>query len=790
MLLGINKEKDSVSTPDWRNLRLFALSAMILLVSFSFATILMLLTIEKHQTESLLSRHAVVAGELERRIEQSLRFGKELHKFYGMNDLLETTWEHLESSPGSANRMDVLLADGKIRYSTDPSREGTYPDNRVLNFIRKKSGKSLAFGQGHFLSKSIEDVNGDRSGTVLLFVDDKPVKKAGLRILEESLATGFIFFISGMLLIAVGLHFGKGRERIVLLLLICLCQAGFITERVQAYGDSLQSVHKEKAEILSGLLKSEMEHLLQLGLPLDDLYKVDVLLSRALDRLPEVEEIRITGPDSKILYSSEGSFSSGQRPAAWSADDPYAFSLPLMVDDSVKGRIHSRLSKSVLAKQKRTLYLDAATVALISIFLGSELLAFLGRRKSGRKEKIPGSVDTAVNRIRLMAFFFFFGADIAISFLPLHMASLYQPIMSLPRELVLGLPITVQMIFAALAFLFAGRWSDSRGWQRPFLSGLLLAAAGFCLAGYAWHPFVYLLGMATVGFGYGLTYMAGQNFVVGVSPTASRGVGLSEFYAGCIAGSLCGGTSGALLADRVGYPLVFFLGGVILVLTMVISYYYLRSFFGTSSREKETRPASSLVAFFKDRRVLAVIFCSSLPAAIALVGFMNYFSPIYLNENGVSQSTIGRFFMLYGVCMIYLAPFITRLMSNVIPRLPIIIAGITGSCAFFVFYLWESIAAVGIGILLLGLAATFNATRNAYAINLPVSHKVGEGRAMGTIFFVARLGQVAGPLFFSLLLVSGNLRQSVFIAGMIYLVLTLLFGALTISRRSAAAVKS
>lgn len=757
---------------------LFAACTLILLISLSFTTALILLTLEKRYTESLLGRYAVQAGELERRIEQSLRFGKSLSSFYGMEDLLA---EAMQGMPeGGKNRMDILLTQGAVRYSSDPKFQTQIPDKEVLAFIQGEEQKSLRHGNVHLVFRAIEDIDGLRVGTVLFTIDHGPVREAWKRMLLESLVSGGLFLAGGMVLMALGFYRRRVPLHRLLLVVICLSQAGFIAERVRAYGEDLTFLYGERVLVLNGLLQRDVAHLLRLGLSLERLYKVDVLLARSLSRLPEVAEIRITDASFRTLHSSAGVFSPENPPIPWDEKDADVFSLPLYAGETVQGYIRSRLSQSHIRKQAQALYWDAGTVALISLFLGSELLVFLGRSQR-RRASVPlaDTSDLAVSRMRVMAFFFFFGTDIAISFLPLHMASIYQPIAGLPREMVLGLPITIQMMCTALAFLGAGLWSDRGGWQWPFLSGLALSACGFFIAALAWHPLLYLLGMGVVGYGYGLSYMAGQNFVVAVSSREKRGIGLSRFYAGCIAGSICGSAAGALLADRTGYPPVFFLGGLALLASFAVSFFYLKAYFGTSSPREEKRSGESMLAFFTDRQILAVIFCSSLPAAVALVGFMNYFSPVYLHAMGASQSTIGRFFMLYGVCMIWLAPWITRRLGSRLPRLPIALSGLLGSAAFGIFYLWEGMVAVGTGILLLGFAACFNAARNAYAINLPVSQRVGEGRAMGTIFFIARLGQMAGPLIFSILLVAGEVKEAIFIVGVSYLILTLLFGILT-----------
>ncbi|MDY0162437.1 MFS transporter [Desulfobotulus sp.] len=763
-------------------IRIFTACALILLISLGFTTALILLTLENRYTESLLGRYAVQAGELERRIEQSLRFGKSLPHFYGMADLLT---EAMVAMPEKErNRMDILLADGEIRYSTQRDLVGTFPEKRVLAFIQKDASKTLRHGDSHVIFRTLEDVDGLGVGFVLFTIDHGPVREAWKRMLVKSLLSGSLFFSAGLGLLLLGLPARRFSLHRLLLVVICLCQAGFIAERVRAYEADLSHLYGERVFVLNGLLQKEVEHLLRLGLSLERLYKVDVLLARSLARLPEVAEIRITDASSRVLHSSSGVFSRENAPRPWPKEDRDVFSIPLSVEGEIRGYIRSQLSRAHIRRQAHALYWDAGTVALVSLFLGSELLAFLSRSRKRGDAEIPATTwNPGVSRMRVMAFFFFFGTDIAISFLPLHMAVLYQPIAGLPKETVLGLPITIQMMCTALAFLGAGKWSDRAGWQWPFLTGLGLAACGFFMAAWAQAPLFYLLGMGVVGYGYGLAYMAGQNFVVAVSSRENRGIGLSEFYAGCIAGSICGSAVGALLADRTGYPPVFFLGGLALILSLSASFFYLKGFFGLASRNDQAPAEKSLIFFFKDRRILAVIFCSSLPAAIALVGFMNYFSPIYLNAMGVSQSTIGRFFMLYGVCMIYLAPWITRRLGSRLPRLPIALAGLLGSAAFGIFYLWEGLMAVGLGILLLGFAACFNAARNAYAINLPVSREVGEGRAMGLIFFVARLGQVAGPLIFSILLAAGEVKEAILIVGLSYLFLTLLFGALSIPAR-------
>ena len=52
--------------------------------------------------------------------------------------------------------------------------------------------------------------------------------------------------------------------------------------------------------------------------------------------------------------------------------------------------------------------------------------------------------------MRPAAFLFLFGVDICISFLPLYMERLYVPLPGLSKDIVIGIPISVRMLFTGI----------------------------------------------------------------------------------------------------------------------------------------------------------------------------------------------------------------------------------------------------------------------------------------------------------------------------------------------------
>ncbi len=73
---------------------------------------------------------------------------------------------------------------------------------------------------------------------------------------------------------------------------------------------------------------------------------------------------------------------------------------------------------------------------------------------------------------------------------------------------------------------------------------------------------------------------------------------------------------------------------------------------------------------------------------------------------------------------------------------------------------------------------SFDASR-AYALKLKITHELGGGTAMGIFSSAEKIGQVTGPVIFGMLIVTQNINISVTYFGLAYLLITILFMALT-----------
>ena len=131
--------------------------------------------------------------------------------------------------------------------------------------------------------------------------------------------------------------------------------------------------------------------------------------------------------------------------------------------------------------------------------------------------------------------------------------------------------------------------------------------------------------------------------------------------------------------------------------------------------------------------------------------------------------------MIYGVCLIYVAPFISKYIDvSRSKKEYIAIGGVLGSIAFLIFYFFEGVVTTAVAVLLLGLSTSFDAAR-AYALQLNVTHELGKGIAMGIFASAIRAGQMLGPIIFSWLIVTIEINKAITYFGLGYLLLTTLF---------------
>ncbi|QTA93918.1 MFS transporter [Desulfonema magnum] len=801
------------------------ISALVLLVfALGFNALLSLSSLKKLYIESVASKYGVIGKDLQRNIQTALRFGKNIRKFIGMDKLLQETKSNLVRKINTENTsarimadsiseaeiaVSVSLSDGIIFYSTEEKLKRTRLPSQVQMKLEdaaneKKNSPEPCYVRckdTYFIILPVYDwLEKKQVAGIIITFDEKQMKDLFRSVIINNVKVIAIILLSGFVLLIILLNivipdrpdvqkFPKLKIYLVIFFVIGFSQIIFTGLNTNEFKNHYLKISTEKAVAMVTLLKEDIEYLLNKGIRISKLVKADVLMGEIISAAPELEHITITDNEGHPLYmATKKSVRDFQKSAGdgilytdiiRKTDPEYHLIFRLQKDGRTEGYISANISKKVLfAKLKKTA-LDSATVLIISTLFFVELLIiffqFLQREFAG----IKGRMMLRYGVIRPAAFLLFFGMDVSTSFLPLHMEKLYEPIFGLSKDIVMGLPISVEIFFSGVSVIIAGSWTDRRGWHEPFLSGLLLVSGGYVWSWLATDATEFILSRGIAGLGYGFSLVACQNFVVSYTDEKNRSRGFAQMFAGAFAGSICGCSAGAILAERIGYSFVFAFGSVIILIAMGYTIIFMRKAFRKPYRivEDLAPPLKirQLFHFLSDRRIFSLIVFSSIPASIAMVGFINYFYPIYLNRIGTSQSDIGRIYMIYGLCLIYVGPFFSKYVdASENKKVYIVLTGILGSLGFINFYFFGGLPATALTVFLLGLSGSANVSR-VYALKLGVTRELGTGRAIGIFTIAEKTGQVIAPMVFGWLIAETEFHKGLIRFGVAYLFATMLF---------------
>ena len=812
--------------------RLMVSSLILFVLALSFNILFTHISLEKLYVDTIVSRYVVIAQDVKRTIERGMKYGKPVNSFIGIQSLLTKAHKKLmeQSShdivisgvklPYFGNEdvsVHFFTPDKKVKYSTSNNKDTSHVSN-ITQLIQqstesdtdKSSHKDyIKYEENYVILLPVLDSHNSVAAHVAIFLDEKQVKEFLENVSSKNIAPIIMISICGILLLTVLLNlmipkdissdnFSKKKIYLVIFLIISGAQILACGIYTNSFKEHFIIVNMSNAKNINVALKDDIEYLINKGIKTNKLRNLDLYFKKIIDDAVEIQDITFFDIHSYPLYRatkdritdfqrSKDAYSEWIETRKPLPDPDYNSRIFVTYENKSIGYISTNTSKDIIIKRLLDVIMDSATVIVISILFFVELLIlifkYIERQVDDSKQQIPLHYGI----MRPAAFLFLFGIDISVSFLPLHMETLYVPILGLSKDTVMGLPISVEFMFVGISILVSGIWLDRRGWHEPFLCGLILAALGILYSWLATNALHFIVSRGIVGLGYGLSLMASQGFVITYSDWKSKAQGLAHLFAGIYAGSICGGATGAMLAEWLGYTPVFLFGAVILIAVVVYTLVFMREGMKKPAPPavKEKRGSTRgkpILNFVSNRTILGLVFFSSLPAAIAVVGLLNYFSPIYLKRIGASQSTIGQIMMIYGICLIYFGPFISRYVDVSRHKKIYIFLGCSlGSISLLTFYILEGYAAAVTAVLLLGLSSSFVlASQSAYTLELQVTQELGEGKAIGIFRSTSRVGQMLGPIVFSSIIVATNIRSGITYLGLAYLLTAFLFLLLTV----------
>ena len=358
-------------------------------------------------------------------------------------------------------------------------------------------------------------------------------------------------------------------------------------------------------------------------------------------------------------------------------------------------------------------------------------------------------------QIRIPLFLFMFAEELPRSFLPLFVARLSPADSTISNELLIGLPITLFMLAAAVMTPFGGRIADRFGARRVFLMGIVPATIGYFGTFLAQDYYDLIAWRVLSGVGYGLIFIAAQAWVAEHTEQGNRAQGMSVFVGGVFAATICGPSIGGILAGRIGFEATFLASATLAVVSGLIVYYMLEGVGGKRDRLlRGMFDGGQWRMLVSNGRLFAVTVLAAVPGKLILSGFLFYLVPLYLSELGARPAVIGWMIMLYGVSTIICLPFASRLADRSGRHALVVaaggaLAGLGCLATLFEPAIGGASNAVMIAILALGVGHALSLTSQlAIVQEVAVHHHGGLGQAstISAYRLVERAGMILGPI--------------------------------------------
>lgn len=435
--------------------------------------------------------------------------------------------------------------------------------------------------------------------------------------------------------------------------------------------------------------------------------------------------------------------------------------------------------------------LTIAFGAIVLVMLIIEGIYFSEHQRKKREvlQRVDAVDLTDLVPLRTLIFLAFTVDCMQDAFISILATQLYKPFLGIPQSVGAALPISGQVLMAAICAVLGGFAANRLGTKRVICLGFLLQASGFLICGVTLRYFGILLGKLLVGAGIGLISV-GVNTTAAASTDESKSVAaFTGITAGTLAGVSAGSGLGSTILSLVGYRAVFFTGAVILLaafaLTMTVRY----AAAGTAAPPKavdapspkaESGHSMGIGKFLFGKGGTLPFLAMVLTPFMVAIYFREYFFPIYAAENGVTETNIGRLYVLCGLLVIYGGPSLTKYLMEKLGGIGTVVltSGLIalGSLSFG---LLPTMVGAIIGVVLVSVAISSGYTaQSSYYSALPAVSEFGEGRAMGIYSLFDNGGQTLGSIIYGSAMLLG------YQTGMLYV-----GGALALLTASFAAVK-
>lgn len=737
-----------------RNSAVFSTMLVLFLLTGGFSLFLSSTSLREYEIISSLRVGENAATQLQTVINRGLNFGKPLPSFTG----LDAQMQHTHNLLPDIATIAVYTTQGQVCASLAP--QPLQPLANILNaspFLKSNWRKTGEYS----LVLPLASRDQSQAGYLLVEMNGESLGKKSARYQRHMLMLLAVACLAFLVFLLVGMRriqhpdvhsdTSPYRSRVRLRRSIMLCagaaQLFFTLAAAVSFLYALHATTSASLRLTGNIVAGNMELLVQKGLPVTVIPGLEAYMDKLMANTPDAGGIRLMVQD-RILVEAGNDFSGPPESVPIHTGGTAGYNAaPVAHVDVYPNTVVERTIFWFMLRDQATALLIAFTMLYTLSYFAMVLLT---PNDDAPASPLVLKQEKTECRVRLVFFLFFCAYDVVITFIPLVAKSLPTPQLSLPPDVLAGLPVSVEAAMSTVGAALAGLYNRRLGWKCILQTGVLCGIAGAVMCATAVDVLLFVGGRALSGFALGTVLMAGQFYVIENSP--ARLESLAALYAALFAGGLCGSATGGILYDLFPFSPLFLLSGVLMVPAMAC----------LAPARATARPPQNvsgsilhtLLGLSRSPSFLVPVFLISIPTGMTLTGFFYLTVPTVLQQQGVLQADIGRLFMLYGFCFIVAGPYLAALAHKSPSQTPFVgLVGLAGGGGILLTSFAPGYSGYTCAVLLIGLSqCLLSSSMLEYILSLPALQQLDKSLVGGAYRLCERLGQIIGPLVFGAVL--------------------------------------
>ncbi|MDD3415549.1 MAG: MFS transporter [Lachnospiraceae bacterium] len=355
--------------------------------------------------------------------------------------------------------------------------------------------------------------------------------------------------------------------------------------------------------------------------------------------------------------------------------------------------------------------------------------------------------------LRSILFIIYLVDSMQDAFIALLSSRLYEPIIGIPKSMGIALPITMQLLMAALFSVIGGRFVSLLGTRKNMIFGFLCQFSGLLICALSGNYIGLLIGKIFIGIGMGTIYVTANTLAAMGDTEEHCEQAFADINAGVLSGITVGVGLGSIILSFGDYQLVYLVGAIISISGLALA------FTGKSIKPTISKKAGNIKMkeFLLNKRVITFFLFLLLPFMMAL-SYREYFFPLYVEKYGMTEVEIGRFYLACGLIVLYIGPFLAKwLIGKFGSGKSVILASGLMCVNMLLFAISPSLLMAMLSIMIFSVIVSFAYTcQYTYFGMIPETSSYGEGNAMGIYSLFENGGQTLGPIAYGTALLFGN----------------------------------